>query len=83
MELLMIAQVVTTVGEGAFIGAESSESQIDDLKVLKRHSSELQNGMYRQTGAAILGNEARQNSKLREELGLDYFNGKSFLQATE
>lgn len=30
----------------------------------------------RQSGGSILGNEARQNSKLREGLGLNFFNGK-------
>ena len=57
-----MAQVVTSVGEGAFIGAEGN----------------LTSGAARQTGASILGNEARQNSKLREFLGLDYFNGLCF-----
>ena len=36
----------------------------------------LANGTLRQSGGSILGNEARQNSKLREALGLDYFNGE-------
>lgn len=32
--------------------------------------------MLRQSGGSILGNEARQNSKLREGLNLNFFNGK-------
>ena len=33
--------------------------------------------MLRQSGGSILGNEARQNSKLREALNLGFFNGMS------
>lgn len=51
-------QVVTSVGEGAFIGA----------------LGKLTNPMLRQSGGSILGNEARQNSKLREGLNLGFFN---------
>lgn len=51
-------QVVTSVGEGAFIGA----------------LGKLSSPMLRQSGGSILGNEARQNSKLREALNLGFFN---------
>jgi len=37
---------------------------------------DLTSGDSRQLGAEIIGNEARQNSKLREALGLNYFNGE-------
>ncbi|KAK8866082.1 hypothetical protein IAR55_001233 [Kwoniella newhampshirensis] len=57
-ELLTVAQVVTTVGEGAFIGGIAN----------------LTDSPSRQSGGAILGNEARQNSLLRQFLGLDFFN---------
>ncbi|WVF70323.1 hypothetical protein IAT40_005113 [Kwoniella sp. CBS 6097] len=61
-DLLAVGQVVTTVGEGAFIGGVAN----------------LTNSPARQTGASILGNEARQNSLLRQYLGLDYFNAVNF-----
>lgn len=37
---------------------------------------DLTNSAARQTGATIIGNEARQNSLLRQYLGIDYFNGE-------
>ncbi|OCF33920.1 hypothetical protein I317_07848 [Kwoniella heveanensis CBS 569] len=61
-DLLAVGQVVTTVGEGAFIGGVAN----------------LTSSPARQTGASILGNEARQNSLLRQYLGLDYFNAVNF-----
>ncbi|EIW72536.1 hypothetical protein TREMEDRAFT_58708 [Tremella mesenterica DSM 1558] len=61
-ELLTVSQVITTVGEAAFIGA----------------SGNLTDPAARQAGASILSNEARQNSKLREESGLDFFNAVNF-----
>lgn len=57
-----MAQIVTSVGEGAFIGAQGN----------------LSDPALRVAGATIQGNEARQNSKLREFLGLDFFNGDVF-----
>ncbi|RXK39263.1 hypothetical protein M231_03483 [Tremella mesenterica] len=61
-DLLTVSQVITTVGEAAFIGA----------------SGNLTDPAARQAGASILSNEARQNSKLREESGLDFFNAVNF-----
>ncbi|WRT64309.1 uncharacterized protein IL334_001241 [Kwoniella shivajii] len=61
-DLLSVGQVVTTVGEGAFIGGVAN----------------LTSSPARLTGASILGNEARQNSLLRQYLGLDYFNAVNF-----
>ncbi|KAL7420733.1 hypothetical protein Q5752_004684 [Cryptotrichosporon argae] len=58
-DLFTFGQVVTSVGEGAFIGALAN----------------LTNSEVRLVGGSILGNEARQNSKLREAAGLQYFNG--------
>lgn len=55
---LMLGQVFTSVGEGAFIGALAL----------------LQNGTVRQSGGEIIGNEARQNFELRQALGLEPFN---------
>ncbi|ORY34300.1 ferritin-like domain-domain-containing protein [Naematelia encephala] len=59
---LTLSQVITTVGEGAFIGA----------------SGNLTSGAARQVGAEIIGNEARQNSYIRETIGLDFFNAINF-----
>ncbi|WWC86405.1 uncharacterized protein L201_001281 [Kwoniella dendrophila CBS 6074] len=61
-DLLAVGQVITTVGEGAFIGGVAN----------------LTDSPSRQTGAEIIGNEARQNSLLRQFLGLDYFNAVNF-----
>ncbi|WWD09572.1 hypothetical protein V865_007700 [Kwoniella europaea PYCC6329] len=61
-DLLSVGQVVTTVGEGAFIGGIAN----------------LTDSPARQTGGTILGNEARQNSLLRQFLGLDFFNAVNF-----
>ncbi|WWD17716.1 hypothetical protein CI109_102157 [Kwoniella shandongensis] len=60
--LLAMGQVVTTVGEGAFIGGVAN----------------LTDSPSRQTGGSILGNEARQNSLLRQFLGLNFFNAVNF-----
>ncbi|WVR06023.1 hypothetical protein IAU60_003051 [Kwoniella sp. DSM 27419] len=61
-DLLSVGQVITTVGEGAFIGGVAN----------------LTSSPARLTGAEIIGNEARQNSLLRKFLGLDYFNAVNF-----
>ncbi|KAK4685618.1 hypothetical protein P7C73_g4526, partial [Tremellales sp. Uapishka_1] len=61
-ELIAFGQVVTTVGEGAFLGALSL----------------LSNGTVRETAGEIIGNEARQNSYLRLVGKLDYFNAVNF-----
>ncbi|GFZ44378.1 hypothetical protein JCM24511_02100 [Saitozyma sp. JCM 24511] len=61
-ELLRDGQVVTTVRVGASIAVAGAFTQ-QDLRV---------------AAAAIVGGEARQNSKLRQELGLAFFNGDIF-----
>jgi len=42
------------------------------------HNIDLTDAASRQLGGEIIGNEARQNSKLRETSGLDYFNAVNF-----
>ncbi|CAD6565827.1 MAG: hypothetical protein TREMPRED_001816 [Tremellales sp. Tagirdzhanova-0007] len=61
-QFITLGQVITSVGEGAFIGA----------------SGNISDSASRQLAAEIIGNEARQNSKLREEIGLDYFGAPNF-----
>lgn len=71
-------QVVTTIGEGAFIGALGSKSFPAQVIVQAlKLGIELSVPMLRQNAGSILGNEARQNSKLREGLNLNFFNGES------
>ena len=60
--MISFGQVVTTVGEGAFIGGVAN----------------ISDSASRQLGAEIIGNEARQNSFLRETIGLDYLNAVNF-----
>lgn len=61
-QLIQVGQVITSVGEGAFIGALGN----------------LSSPAARQVAGEILGNEARQNSYLRQTIGLDFFNAVNF-----
>lgn len=77
-ELISVGQVITTVGEGAFVGALGSESTVPPSQFdiqLKVGWVDLTSSSARMTGGEIIGNEARQVSQfhlLLQSLSADW-----------